>query len=220
METTGHYLGLSHEEIQALGCVSGEAFRLYVAVASFAYGTKVVAHPKWSDLAKRMGKNLSPNQGRELAKKLEKAGLIKRGEFGAQDRWRLVLKERVLNERRETQKRGGAPTNQGGTPPQKDTPPPTNTGGVNNKNKKEKKENHISKINMTETFQSKNGIKFTKEELKQMIAEDSYRAEQIILCLDDWNEIFQINDWLGEFRKEGLKTGEIQRRLTEKLMTS
>jgi len=140
MKTNNHFVGLSHREIQALGQVSGEAFRLYVAVASFAYGSKTVAHPKWSDISKRMGKNLSPNQGRALAKKLEAAGLIKRGDFGQQDRWRLVLKEQVIAEREGSQKGGGSPTKTHPTPLQNNTHPPTKKKGVNKKNKQKKKE--------------------------------------------------------------------------------
>lgn len=219
MSTDNHYVGLSHREIQALGQVSGECFRLYVAVASFAYGSKVVAHPKWSDISKRMGKKLSPNQGRQLAKKLEAAGLIQRGTFGNQDRWRLVLKEQVISERG-TQKGGESPTNTDPTPLQKDTHPPTKRRGVNKKNKKENKDNHISKIKKGEEFQSENGLVFSKDKLRQRIEMDNYGATQMILSLNDWDEIFKVNEWLGEFRREGLMVGEIQRRLTDKLMSS
>ena len=99
MTTDNNYVGLSHREIQALGGLSGECFRLYVAVASFAYGPKVVCHPKWAQLAARMNRPLDRANGRKLAKKLEEAGLVKRGEFGQPDRWRLILKEQIIKER-------------------------------------------------------------------------------------------------------------------------
>jgi hypothetical protein len=67
-------------------------------VASFAYGRKVVCHPKWSQLATRIGRPIDPSNGRKMAKKLEQAGLVKRGEFGQADRWRLILKEQILKE--------------------------------------------------------------------------------------------------------------------------
>lgn len=95
------YVGLSVEELQALSGLSGECVRLYWTIASFAYGDKVVAHPKWDTISERMGKTLEPSNGRKLARKLEQAGLVKRGEFGQPDRWRLVLKEQIILRRQE-----------------------------------------------------------------------------------------------------------------------
>ena len=108
MTTSDNYLSLSHREIQALGDLSGECFRLYVAVASYAYGQKTVCHPKWSQLAERMGRGLDSANGRKLAKKLEQAGLVQRGEFGQPDRWRLLLKEQIINERGNPQSSSGS----------------------------------------------------------------------------------------------------------------
>ena len=64
------------------------------------------------------------------------------------------------------------------------------------------------------------GQLFTKQDLKKLIEEEPYRAECFILSLNDWDLILQINDWLGEYRRDGLNIDELQRRLTEKLMNS
>ena len=66
-KTDRHYVGLSHQEIKALGAVSGEAFRLYVAVASFAYGRKTTAFPTWRQIGERMGKKLTAEAGQASA---------------------------------------------------------------------------------------------------------------------------------------------------------
>lgn len=50
------YFGLDHREVEKLGEVSGEAMRLYIAIASFAYRDKVVCNPPWWRIAERMGK--------------------------------------------------------------------------------------------------------------------------------------------------------------------
>jgi len=142
VKTGKHYVGLNHLEIQALGQVSGEAFRLYVAVASFAYGRKTVAHPTWKMISDRMGKKLSPASGQALAKKLEAAGLLKRGKFGASDgsRWTLTLKQQVLEG---SQNMRETLTNEEGSPSQNMSPPLTKDEGVNNKKNKRKKDYHI-----------------------------------------------------------------------------
>lgn len=94
------YLGLSIKELQALASVSGEALRLYVAVSSFAMGQKTTCFPKWSQIKEAMGKPKADTRNlKRVAKQLEDAGYIKRGEFGAKDRWRLLLKEQVQRER-------------------------------------------------------------------------------------------------------------------------
>lgn len=135
MTTTNNYVGLSHREIQALGGLSGECFRLYVAVASFAYGKKTVCFPTWAMLSDRMGKPLDKSNGRTLARKLEEAGLIKRGEFGRPDRWRLVLKEQIIKEQggnSHPQRGSDLPPSEG----ENDHPTGLNSPPVNNKNKK------------------------------------------------------------------------------------
>lgn len=139
MTTNNNYLGISHREIQALGKVNGEAMRLYIAVASFAYGPKTVCHPQWWQIAERIGKKLDKSNGRKLASQLEKAGLVKRGEFGQPDRWRLILKEQIIKER------GGKINPQGGsnlpsTGSENDTPKGLISPPLNNKNKEEKKD--------------------------------------------------------------------------------
>ena len=140
MKTGNHYVGLNHLEIQALGKVSGEAFRLYVAVASFAYGKRTVAHPTWKMISDRMGKKLSPASGQTLAKKLEAAGLLKRGKFGSTDRWTLILKQQILEG---SQNMRETLTNEEGSPSQNMSPPLIKDEGVNNKKNKRKKDYHI-----------------------------------------------------------------------------
>ena len=94
------YVGLSIKEFQALASVSGEALRLYLAVSSFAMGQKTTCFPKWSQIKEAMGKPKADTRNlKRVAKQLEDAGLVKRGEFGAKDRWRLLLKEQVQIER-------------------------------------------------------------------------------------------------------------------------
>ena len=120
------YFGMSIEELKSLGAVSGEAVRLYLAVSSFAYGSKVECHPMWYQLADRMGRPIiidhektyktgkkkgdfvpeseqRKSQKRYLLKlaiQLEKAGLVRRGKFGKRDRWELVMKKQLISEKR------------------------------------------------------------------------------------------------------------------------
>jgi len=130
VKTDKHYVGLSHKEIQALGSVTGEAFRLYVAVASFAYGRKKTAFPTWKQIGERMGKKLTAEAGQATAKRLEAAGLLKRGKFGSQNRWTLTLKEQILHPPTE----GGESLNgDDGGPSEELIPPPNSYEGVNNK---------------------------------------------------------------------------------------
>ena len=77
------YLGISIKELKALGNVSGEALRLYIAVSSFAMGQKTTCFPKWSQIKETMGKpDIDTRNLKRVAKQLEEAGYIKRGEFG------------------------------------------------------------------------------------------------------------------------------------------
>ena len=125
------YLGLSIKELQGLATVSGEALRLYIAVSAFAMGTKTTCFPKWSQLKEAMGKpNADTRNLKRKAKELEEAGLIKRGEFGSTDRWRLILKEQVQKQR-------------GSNPPPQNDPP---TGS--NLPPREGKKNHQSGSNL------------------------------------------------------------------------
>ena len=89
------YVSLTKEEFKALGKVSGECARLYIAVASFAHGKRTECWPKWSQLGEAMGKPLDRNNGRKMAQKLEEAGLLKRGVFGDANRWSLTLKKTI-----------------------------------------------------------------------------------------------------------------------------
>ena len=94
------YVGLSTKEFQALSAVSGEAFRLYLAVSSFAMGLKTTCYPKWSQIKEIMGKpDADTRHLKRLAKQLEDANIIARGKFGSKDRWRLLLKEQVQQQR-------------------------------------------------------------------------------------------------------------------------
>jgi hypothetical protein len=138
------YVGLSVEELQALSNVSGEAVRLYWAVASFAYGDKVVAHPKWETISERIGKTLDPRNGRRLAKQLEEAGLVRRGKFGKEDRWRLVLKEQIILRRQgryDAETGSNEPDNKGNS-----YPPTTgsNLPDINKTNKRREINNKLS----------------------------------------------------------------------------
>ena len=140
VKTDKHYVGLSHKEIQALGSVSGEAFRLYVAVASFAYGKKTTAFPTWKMIGERMGKKLSPEAGQATAKRLEAAGLLRRGKFGSQNRWTLTLKEGILHPPTE----GGESLNgDDGGPSEELSPPPNSYEGINNKRNNRIKDSSI-----------------------------------------------------------------------------
>jgi len=145
-KTDRHYVGLSHQEIKALGAVSGEAFRLYVAVASFAYGRKTTAFPTWRQIGERMGKKLTAEAGQASAKRLEAAGLLKRGKFGSKSRWTLTLKEQILHPPTE----GGESLNGDDGDPQSELTPPLNSSeGVNNK--KNKRKNNSSLENKDES---------------------------------------------------------------------
>ena len=146
MTTDSNYVGLTHREIKALGGLSGECFRLYVAVSSFAYGPKCVCFPTWWKISERMGKTLDKANGRKLAKKLEEAGLVKRGEFGQPDRWRLVLKEQIIREREgnnNPQRGSNLHPREGNN----DHPRESNLPPLNNKNKKENKDYSLLEIN-------------------------------------------------------------------------
>ena len=124
------YFGISTEELRALGSVSGEACRLYFAVSSFAYGSKIVCHPMWYQLAEVMGKPITidhekiyksgKNKGSfvpeseqrkaqkrplmKLAQQLEAEGLLTRGTFGKRDRWELILKKKLIEAKRKNSK--------------------------------------------------------------------------------------------------------------------
>jgi len=64
------YLGLDHREIKKLGEVSGEAMRLYIAIASHAFGPKkFIVHAGWGALATRMGKPIVVDTNKVYGKK-------------------------------------------------------------------------------------------------------------------------------------------------------
>ena len=94
------YVRINVEELQALATVSGEALRLYLAISSFAMGPKTTCYPKWSQIKEVMGKpNADTRNIQKIVKKLEDAGLIKRGNFGTaeyKNRFQLPLKKQVI----------------------------------------------------------------------------------------------------------------------------
>jgi hypothetical protein len=147
MKTDKHYVGLSHREIITLGKVSGEAFRLYVAVASFAYGSKTTCYPTWKQIGERMGKKLSSANGQTLAKKLEAAGLLQRGAFGTggSARFTLTLKAQIIEDRGGKQNVRGTLKNHEPEPSHFDSPPLTNHEGVNIKTNNKNNNSFINK---------------------------------------------------------------------------
>lgn len=147
MKTDKHYVGLSHKEIQALGSVTGEAFRLYVAVASFCYGKKTDCFPTWRQIEERMGKKLSPASGQAHAKKLEAAGLLQRGQFGAggNPRWSLTLKAKIIKDREASQNMRESLTNDDPQSSCFESPPLTIHEGVNNKLNKKNNSSFLNK---------------------------------------------------------------------------
>ena len=155
------YLGLSLKELQALASVSGEALRLYVAVSSFAMGQKTTCFPKWSQIKEAMGKPKADTRNlKRVAKQLEDAGFVKRGEFGAKDRWRLLLKEQVQRERgsnpppQNNHHTGSNLPSSGG---KNNTPQGSNLPPVNKKinKKKNKKINNNFSLKKTATYNGK-----------------------------------------------------------------
>jgi hypothetical protein len=93
-----------------------------------------------------MGKSLDKANGRRWARQLEQAGLVKRGEFGRPDRWRLVLKEQIIKERGGHYYPQGA-SNQPSSEGNNDHPHRSDLPPLNNKNKKENKDYSLLKIN-------------------------------------------------------------------------
>ena len=146
------YVGLSVEELQALSGVSGEAVRLYWTIASFAYGDKVIAHPRWSVISERMGKTLDPRNGRRLAKQLEDAGLVSRGKFGDRDRWKLVLKEKII-QRRQGSSDAETTSNEPSTKGNSDAPiEGSNLPDINKTNKRIEINNNSNEIKSDNDF--------------------------------------------------------------------
>lgn len=184
MTSDNNYVGISHREILALAGLSGECFRLYVVVASFAYGRKTVCHPKWSQISERMGKDCDPGNGRRWAKQLEDAGLLKRGEFGQRDRWRLVLKEQMIKERACEINTVGV-SNAHSETCEINTVSVSNVHGVNKNNKEEKK--HFHSIGK-------------KEDEFQEKSPDDWENEGYILLSEGWVSMIGIINKLVQNR--------------------
>ena len=100
--TTKLYVSLSIKELQALGKVSGEAMRVYVAIASHAFGEDVACFPRWKKIRQKMGKKTSDRRLKEIAVILERENLIRRFNHPDDDkRWfYLPLKAEVIKERK------------------------------------------------------------------------------------------------------------------------
>ena len=92
------FITLNTEEFKALGNCSGSALRLYIALSAFAWKGKYTCYPKWSQITKIMGKDVATSNLKRAAKELEKAGLLKRGEFGSKQRFILLLKKKLVKE--------------------------------------------------------------------------------------------------------------------------
>ena len=208
MNTDKHYVGLSHREIQALGSVSGEAFRLYVAVASFCYGKKTTCFPTWSQIEKRMGKKLSPASGQAHAKKLEAAGLLQRGQFGAggNPRWTLTLKAQIIKDRGASQNVRGSLTNDDPQSSHFMSPPLTNHEGVNNKLNKKNNSSFINK-----TFEGDERV------FDEDLSEEENKKRGWILLSTGWIHILSVISRLENQRTWfGVKVLGDRRKLKER----
>jgi len=193
------YCGISRKEFTALGAVSGQAFRLYVAITLFAMGQKTTCFPSWSRIKEIMGKpDYSTRQLQKLAVQLEEHGFIKRGKPGisGNPRFRLLLKERVQNERGERTKTTPKSEQKGQEGASKKT-----THNNKKNNKKNNKNNIISQKSKT----YKNGKTITY----RVLPTDRIEKAEILHTLETTRRTALLNhydpedilEWLEELQK-------------------
>ena len=73
-------INLNKREWKALSEVSGEAFRIYVAICSFLPENQTVCDPQHSEICELLGRQYDKSGLRKLTKQLKKQGLISRFE--------------------------------------------------------------------------------------------------------------------------------------------
>lgn len=103
MKDKDGYFTLDHREQEKLGEVSGEAMRLYIAMASHAYGPKVICRAGWGALATRMGKPIVVDKNKVYGKKSHPD---KRGEPVPAQEQRKNQKKRIILLARELERAG------------------------------------------------------------------------------------------------------------------
>tara|TARA_R110002153_G_C13085289_1_gene474849 strand:- start:18 stop:704 length:687 start_codon:yes stop_codon:yes gene_type:complete len=186
------YVSLTKEEFKALGKVSGECARLYIAVASFAHGKRTECWPKWSQLGEAMGKPLDRNNGRKMAQKLEEAGLLKRGVFGDANRWSLTLKKTIQEGRSvndEAEK----------TTEVKPTPGVGNNGIIREVGSTSDMRSVLPPVKNKEIIKKDYSIEKKEDE------ERDWEAEGFILMDSGWQSVVKLADEIDKHRPEVIR---------------